>query len=123
MLFCHNSCRCESTLATSWAVLEAAWKLVLLFWRRLEQSLTLLGGGLKLRVDWRTILMRLGGGLEASCGRFERVLEPSWRRLGGVLELPRRFFVVLDMVSHSLSILRRIFGSMKDDWCLVFKMK
>ena len=99
--------------------MEVAWKRVVLFWRRLEQSLTLLGGGLKLRVDWRTILMRLGGGLEASCGRLERVLEPSWRRLGGVLELPRSFFVV----SHSLSILRRIFGSMKDDWCLVFKMK
>ena len=59
--------------------MEAAWKLVLLFWRRLEQSLTLLGGGLKSRVDRRTILMRLGGGLEASCGRLERVLEPSWR--------------------------------------------
>ena len=103
--------------------MEAAWKIVLLFWRRLEQPLTLLGGGLKSRVDRRTILMRLGGGLEASCGRLERVLEPSWRRLRGVLELPRRFFVVLDMVSHSLSILRRIFGSMKDDWCLVFKMK
>ena len=53
-------------LGTSWSVLEAAWKPVLLFWRRLEESLTWLGSGLKTRVDWRTILMRLGGGLEAS---------------------------------------------------------
>ena len=53
---------------------EGAWKRVLVFWRRLEESLALLGGGLKLRVDWRTILRRLGGGLEA-----------SWRHLGGVL--------------------------------------
>ena len=68
--------------------MEAAWKRVLAFWRRLEESLALLGGGLKPRVDWRTILMRFGGGLEASCGRLEGVLEASWRRLGGVLELP-----------------------------------
>ena len=81
MSFFHNSCRLGG-------VLEAAWKLVLLFWRRLEQSLTLLGGGLKSRVDRRTILMRLGGGLEASCTRLESLLEASWRRLGGVLELP-----------------------------------
>ena len=69
-------------------VLEAAWKRVLAFWRRLEESLALLGGGLRPRVDWRTILMRLGGGLEASWRRLEDVLEASWRRLGGVLELP-----------------------------------
>ena len=67
---------------------EDAWKRVLAFWRRLEESLALLGGGLKPRVDWRTILMRLGRGLEASCRRLEGVLEASWRRLGGVLELP-----------------------------------
>ena len=47
-------------------VLEAAWKRVLSFWRRLEESLALLGGGLKPRVDWRTISMRLGGVLWAS---------------------------------------------------------
>ena len=68
--------------------MEAAWKRVLAFWRRLEESLALLGGGLKPLVDWRAILMRLGDGLEASCGRLEGVLEASWRRLGGVLELP-----------------------------------
>ena len=68
--------------------MEAAWKRVLAFWRRLEESLALLGGGLKPRVDRRTILMRLGGGLEASWRRLEDVLEASWRRLGGVLELP-----------------------------------
>ena len=49
-------------------VLEAAWKRVVAFWRRLEESLALLGGGLKLLVDWRTFSRRLGGGLEASCG-------------------------------------------------------
>ena len=68
--------------------MEAAWKRVLAFWRRLEESLALLGGGLMPLLDQRTILMRLGGGLEASCGRFEGVLEASWRRLGCVLELP-----------------------------------
>ena len=95
--------------------MEAAWKRVLAFCRRLEESLMLLGGNLKPRVEWRTILMRFGGGLEASCGRLEGVLEVSWRREGGVLELPQRFFVVLDMVSHSLLILRKIFSSMKDE--------
>ena len=68
--------------------METAWKRILAFWRRLGESLGLLGGGLKPRVDWRTILMRFGGGLEASCGRLEGVLDASWRRLGGVLELP-----------------------------------
>ena len=67
--------------------MEVAWKRVVLFWRRLEQSLTLLGGGLKSRVDRRTIFMRLGGGLEASCGRLERVLEPSWTRSGASSEV------------------------------------
>ena len=79
-------------LGPSWrrlgGVLEAAWKRVLAFWRRLEESLALLGGGLKPLLDWRTILMRLGGGLEASCARLEALLEASWRRLGGVLQLP-----------------------------------
>ena len=69
-------------------VLEPSWRCVLAFWRRHEEFLAPLGGGLKPRVDQRTILMRLGGGLEASCGRLEGVLEASWRRLGGVLELP-----------------------------------
>ena len=59
--------------------MEAAWKRVLAFWRRLEESLALLGGGLKPHVDWRTILMRLGGGLEASCGRLRGILEASGR--------------------------------------------
>ena len=67
--------------------MEAAWKRVLAFWRRLEESLALLGGGLKPRVDRRTILMRLGGGLEASWGRLEEVLEASWRRLGASLKV------------------------------------
>ena len=49
-------------------LLEAAWKRFWFFWKRLEKVLALLGGGLEPRVDWRTILKRLGGGLEASCG-------------------------------------------------------
>ena len=67
--------------------MEAAWKRVLAFWRRLEESLALLGGGLRPRVDWRTILMRLGGGLEASCGRLEALQDTSWRRLGASLKV------------------------------------
>ena len=63
---------------------EGAWKRVLVFWRRLEESLALLRGGLKLRVDWRTISKRFGSVL----WRLEGVLEASWRRLGGVLESP-----------------------------------
>ena len=55
--------------------------------------------------------------------RLEGVLEASWRRLGGVLELPRRFFVVWDRVSHSRSILRRILSSMKDECRMVLMMK
>ena len=70
------------------SLLEAAWKHILAFLSRLEESSALLGGGLKPRVDWRTILRRLGGGLGASCRRLERVLEASWRRLGGGSELP-----------------------------------
>ena len=57
------------------------------FWRRREESLAPLGGGLKPRVDRRTILMRLGGGLEASCARLEALLEASWRRLGASLKV------------------------------------
>ena len=68
--------------------MEAAWKRVSAFWRRLEESLALLGGGLKPLVEPRTILLRLGDDLEASCGRLEGVLEASWRRLVGVSELP-----------------------------------
>ena len=85
----------HAVLTALWHRLELAcrrlggcWKHVLAFWKRLEESLALLGGGLKPLLDWRTILMRLGGGLEASCGRLEGVLEASRRRLGGVLELP-----------------------------------
>ena len=68
-------------------VLEPSWKCVLSFWRRREESLAPLGGGLKPRVDRRTILMRLGGGLEASCGRLEALQDTSWRRLGASLKV------------------------------------
>ena len=72
--------------------------MVLAFWWRLEESLALFGGGLKPRVDWRTILRRLVGGLEASCG----VLKASYRHPGGVLEACRScledLLWVLDMV-------------------------
>ena len=68
--------------------MEAAWKHVLAFLSRPEESSALPGGGLKPRVDWRTILRRLGGGLGASCRRLEGVLEASWRRFGGGSELP-----------------------------------
>ena len=81
----------EAVFGVFWrfgSVLEPSWRCVLAFWRRREESLAPLGGGLKPRVGRRTILMRLGGGLEASCARLEALLEASWRRLGGVLELP-----------------------------------
>ena len=84
--------------------------MVLAFWRRLEESWALFGGGLKPRVDWRTFLKRLGDILR----RLEGVLEDP----GGVLEASRSFreelFLVSDMVSHSFSIFKRIFSSMKD---------
>ena len=93
---------------------EAAWKRVLAFSSHLEESLALLGGALKPRVDWRTNLRRLGGGLEPTYG----VLKVSWRHPGGVLEASQSFladlFWVLDMVTRSLSIFRRIFSTMKD---------
>ena len=75
-------------LGPSWRLLRGCLEVVLAFWRRLEESWALFGGGLKPRVDWRTILRRLGGGLGASCRRLEGVLEVSWRRFGGSSELP-----------------------------------
>ena len=71
MSFFHNSCRFERTLdvlSRLGGLSEAAQERALAFWRRLEESLARLGGGLKPRVDLRTILRRLGSGLEASCG-------------------------------------------------------
>ena len=95
MSFFYDSCRLggclEGVFGVFWrfgGVLEPSWKCVLAFWRHREQSLAPLGGGLKPRVDRRTILMRLEGGLEASSGRLEALQDTSWRRLGGVWELP-----------------------------------
>ena len=74
---------------------EAAWKRVLAFVRRLEESLALFGGVLTPRVDWRTILRRLVISLGGILWCLEGVQEASWRRLGGVSELPCRFVVGL----------------------------
>ena len=46
---------------------EAAWKRVLAFSSHLVESLALLGGALKPRVDWRTNLRRHGGVSELPC--------------------------------------------------------
>ena len=61
MICFHDLRRFESVLVTSWAILEASRRRVLVFWRCLEESLARL---LHPRVDSQTILKCLGGGLE-----------------------------------------------------------
>ena len=62
--------------------MEAAWKHILAFLSGLEESSALLGGGLKPRVDWRTILRRLGGGL----GRLGSAFVGLGRDIGFIVE-------------------------------------
>ena len=87
---------------------EAAWKRVLAFVRRLEESLALFGGVLTPRVDWRTILRRLvislGGILWCLEGVQEAFFGALWRRLDASCRLANDFEASCNQLGRHLVV-------------------